>query len=46
MSITMRARTEGESSIDALRAVYYMLKVTIALVIGRVETRSREEESP
>jgi glycosyltransferase involved in cell wall biosynthesis len=43
VSIVMRARTEGESSIDALRAVYYMIKVTLALVIGRVESRSREE---
>jgi glycosyltransferase involved in cell wall biosynthesis len=38
--ISMRARAVGESSIDAVRAVYYMLKVTIALVIGRVERRS------
>ena len=37
--VVMRARAEGESSIDAVRAVYYMLKVTIALVIGRVEQK-------
>jgi glycosyltransferase involved in cell wall biosynthesis len=37
--IVMRARAQGESSIDALRAVYYMFKVTVALVIGRVEQR-------
>jgi glycosyltransferase involved in cell wall biosynthesis len=42
--IVMRARSRGESSIDALRAVYYMVKVTIALVVGRVEQRERERE--
>jgi len=36
-SITMRPRGEGQSSIDTLGAVYYMLKVTIALVMGRVD---------
>jgi glycosyltransferase involved in cell wall biosynthesis len=36
-AIEMRARSEGRSSIDALHAVYYMFKVTIALVIGRIE---------
>ncbi|HVU04379.1 MAG TPA: glycosyltransferase family 2 protein [Polyangiaceae bacterium] len=40
--IVMRARLEGRSSIDAVRAVYYMFKVTIALVIGRVETRAQQ----
>jgi glycosyltransferase involved in cell wall biosynthesis len=43
-AIRMRARAEGESSIDALRAVYYMFKVTIALVIGRVEQRAVQSE--
>jgi glycosyltransferase involved in cell wall biosynthesis len=41
-SIEMRARAEGRSSIDAVRAVYYMFKVTIALVIGRIEHRAGE----
>jgi glycosyltransferase involved in cell wall biosynthesis len=36
-SIRMRPRGGGQSSIDALGAVYYMLKVTIALLMGRVE---------
>ena len=36
-SIVMRPRVEGESSIDALGAIYYMLKVTIALLMGRVD---------
>lgn len=39
VSIVMRARLEGVSSIDAFRAVYYMFKVTVALVVGRVEPR-------
>jgi glycosyltransferase involved in cell wall biosynthesis len=38
--VRMRARAGGRSSIDAVRAVYYMFKVTIALVMGRVEQRS------
>lgn len=38
-AIEMRARMEGRSSIDAFSAVYYMLKVTIALVIGRIESK-------
>ncbi|HEX7668814.1 MAG TPA: glycosyltransferase family 2 protein [Polyangiaceae bacterium] len=43
--VVMRARTEGESSIDAVRAVYYMLKVTIALVIGRVEQKPQAKQA-
>jgi glycosyltransferase involved in cell wall biosynthesis len=39
-AIEMRARAEGRSSIDALGAIYYMLKVTIALVIGRIESKN------
>ena len=43
--IQMRARARGHSSIDALRAVYYMIKVSIALVMGKVEQRvPRAEE--
>jgi glycosyltransferase involved in cell wall biosynthesis len=36
-AVRMRPRGEGESSIDAIGAIYYMLKVTIALLIGRVD---------
>ena len=36
-SVRMRPRGGGQSSIDAFGAVYYMLKVTIALLMGRVE---------
>ena len=34
--VTMRARSAGSSSIDAPRALYYMLKVTVALGVGRL----------
>jgi len=34
--VVMRARHAGRSSIDAPRALYYMLKVTIALAAGRL----------
>lgn len=44
--VEMRARTGGRSSIDALRAAYYMFKVTIALVIGRVEQRAAASGGP
>jgi len=37
--VTMRARSTGRSSIDAPRALYYMLKVTIALAVGRFRPR-------
>jgi glycosyltransferase involved in cell wall biosynthesis len=42
--IEMRPRVEGRSSIDAFRAVYYMFKVTIALLIGRIEQRAGESK--
>ena len=35
--VRMRPRGEGESSINALAAIYYMVKVTIALLMGRVD---------
>ena len=38
--VAMRARAAGSSSIDAPRALYYMLKVTVALGIGRLRARA------
>jgi glycosyltransferase involved in cell wall biosynthesis len=35
--VAMRARAAGRSSIDAPRALYYMLKVTVALATGRLQ---------
>lgn len=37
--VRMRPRKGGRSSIDLVRAAYYMFKVTVALLIGRVEQR-------
>ena len=34
--VTMKARIGGESSINAPRAVYYMIKVTLAIIIRRI----------
>ena len=34
--VAMRARGAGRSSIDTPRALYYVLKVTIALAVGRL----------
>jgi len=36
----MRERTAGTSSINAPRALYYMLKVTVALGVGRLRPRA------
>jgi glycosyltransferase involved in cell wall biosynthesis len=36
----MRARAAGTSSINAPRALYYMLKVTVALGVGSLRTRA------
>ena len=34
--VEMRARTSGESSISLKTSVYYMIKVSLALIIGRI----------
>lgn len=34
--VQMRERAGGKSSISALRSVYYMIKVSLALIIGRI----------
>ncbi len=44
--VSMRERTSGRSSITALRSIYYMIKVLLALFIGlfrRYPTRMEEE---
>ena len=33
----MRPRGDGESSINSIASIYYMIKVTIAFLIGRVD---------
>lgn len=37
--VQMRERTGGVSSINALRSIYYMIKVSIALILSRVTYR-------
>jgi glycosyltransferase involved in cell wall biosynthesis len=44
--VRMRARVFGRSSIDLARSVYYMLKVTVALLVGRVERPVSTGEGP
>jgi hypothetical protein len=34
MPVTMGPRLGGQSSITALRSVYYMFKVTLAILVG------------
>jgi glycosyltransferase involved in cell wall biosynthesis len=43
--VTMRARQGGSSSIGGFGAAYYMLKVTIAIVLTRIRVRRRKEPS-
>jgi glycosyltransferase involved in cell wall biosynthesis len=41
--VRMREREHGQSSITALRSVYYVLKVTLALLVGMVRRYSLPE---
>lgn len=43
--VTMRERQGGSSSIGSFGAAYYMLKVTIAIVLTRIRVRRRKEPS-
>lgn len=36
--VTMNERTKGVSSISPMKAVYYMIKVTLAILIARMST--------
>ena len=44
--VQMREREHGESSITMLRSVYYMLKVTLALLVGMLRTYALPSEEP
>lgn len=48
VSVRMRERTGGRSSITAFRSVYYMVKVTLAIFVGlfRRNVTPLEEEAP
>lgn len=39
ISVTMKERQGGASSINSLRSVYYMLKVTLSMTIGMLKRR-------
>lgn len=41
--VAMRARSAGRSSIDTPAAIYYMIKVTVALAMVRLERRRSDE---
>ena len=42
--VTMRERQGGRSSIDALRACYYMIKVPLAIAVGLLRRREIDRE--
>ena len=42
--VIMRAREKGESSITGNKAVYYMIKVTLAIIISAISKRSGDDE--
>ncbi len=42
--VQMKERENGESSIKALKSVYYMIKVSLALIVGRVSVRRVQKE--
>ena len=44
--VVMRIRETGSSSITALRSVYYMIKVLLALFIGLFRRYQTELEEP
>ena len=44
--VRMREREHGQSSITALRSVYYVLKVTLALLVGMARRYSVPERTP
>jgi glycosyltransferase involved in cell wall biosynthesis len=44
--VRMREREHGESSITLLRSIYYMLKVTLALLVGMLRTYALPAEEP
>ena len=41
--VVMKERESGKSSIGAMRSAYYMIKVSLALVVGRLSLEKKEE---
>lgn len=46
VQVRMRERETGESSITVLRSIYYMFKVTLALLVGMLRTYAVPSEEP
>jgi glycosyltransferase involved in cell wall biosynthesis len=46
VQVQMREREHGESSITVLRSIYYMFKVTLALLVGMLRTYAVPAEEP
>jgi hypothetical protein len=46
MSVQMRERQGGQSSIAGFSTVYYMIKVTLAVLLAYARTRPRSLTSP
>lgn len=44
VAVQMRERIGGQSSISTLNSIYYMVKVSISLVVCRLTTKRRREE--
>jgi hypothetical protein len=44
--VTMREREHGSSSITFLRSVYYVLKVTLALLVAMARRATLPSEEP
>lgn len=42
MSVIMRERQAGQSTINLSRSIYYMIKVTLAIIIRRISWKNRE----
>lgn len=43
VAVVMREREGGVSSINAKRSIYYMIKVTLAIIICRIGTRRKKQ---
>jgi hypothetical protein len=46
VQVSMREREHGRSSITLVRSVYYMLKVTLALLVAMARKPTLPEEAP
>ncbi|WZL73647.1 glycosyltransferase family 2 protein [Clostridiaceae bacterium 35-E11] len=42
--VVMKERATGVSSINAIKSIYYMIKVTLSILISRIKPRKTEED--